>query len=87
MGNEARDSQNRKNFTQGQLNRFMKERGLYDEWQSLGMTNAAAVCCFAASRKVVCLRTGIMFGVFWLLSSMSDDTHGETNRTVERKAQ
>lgn len=43
MDNEARDSQNRKSFTQGQLNRFMKQRGFYDEWRSLGMTYAAAV--------------------------------------------
>lgn len=43
MSNGTRDNGNRKSFTQSQLNRFMKERGLYDEWQSLGMTNAAAV--------------------------------------------
>ena len=43
MSNGTRDDGNQKSFAQSQLNRFMKERGLYDEWQSLGMTNAAAV--------------------------------------------
>lgn len=33
----------RKGFSQSQLKSFMKERGLYDEWRSLGMTNAVAV--------------------------------------------
>ena len=43
MSDRTREDGNRKCFTQGQLNRFMKQRGFYDEWRSLGMTHAAAV--------------------------------------------
>lgn len=79
MGNEARDSQNRKSFMQAQLNRFMKQRGFYDEWQSLGMTNAAAVWLLRGKPE-----SGLLEDRHHVRSVLASFVNGRMTRTARR---
>lgn len=79
MSNGTRDDGNQKSFAQSQLNRFMKERGLYDEWQSLGMTNAAAVWLLRGKPK-----SGLLEDRHHVRSVLASFVNGRMTRTARR---